>query len=95
MFILWLIIAWVLTFGSTEFGILVLIERTENLSLFDPVLSIDIFEFMPNTISSRCNLVILAEYFLRQHDSVGLQGFELSVGLCVCVCVCVCVRPVF
>ena len=27
--------------------------------------------------------------FLSQHDSVGLQGFELSVGLCVCVSVSV------
>merc|ERR1712082_307989 len=31
------------------------------------------------------------EIFLSQHDSVGLQCFELSVGGCVGVCVGVCV----
>ena len=31
----------------------------------------------------------VGHFFLSQHDSVGLQGFELSVGLYVCVSVSV------
>merc|ERR1712055_3794 len=38
-------------------------------------------------IKFQTNCLLNNLHFLSQHDSVGLQCFELSVGGCVCVCV--------